>query len=77
MAKGDTQIRDNPEIPKPDRLDPAHPNYFAIMSAHASACATGQAGYLDPFTGLFAMTSDHHIARGFCCGRGCRHCPFI
>lgn len=77
MAKGDTELRENPDIPKPDRLNPNDPHYFAIMSAHSAACTTGQAGYLDPFTGLFVMTSDHHATRGFCCGRGCRHCPFI
>ena len=23
------------------------------------------------------MTKSHHIKRGYCCGSGCRHCPYI
>ncbi|MCF8530519.1 MAG: hypothetical protein K9G05_07245 [Candidatus Nanopelagicales bacterium] len=76
MAKGNSEVRPDPHLPRPDRLDPGSTHYFTIMSAHESACHTGDAGYLDPFTGLFVMTSDHHLERGFCCGRGCRHCPF-
>ncbi|MGH9061761.1 MAG: DUF5522 domain-containing protein, partial [Acidimicrobiales bacterium] len=33
--------------------------------------------YLDPSTGLFVMTSAAHLARGACCGSGCRHCPYV
>jgi hypothetical protein len=22
------------------------------------------------------MTDKYHLERGFCCGKGCRHCPF-
>ncbi len=25
---------------------------------------------------LFIMTEHFHEKRGFCCGNGCRHCPF-
>ncbi|MDQ1585172.1 MAG: hypothetical protein QOH80_537, partial [Actinomycetota bacterium] len=27
-------------------------------------------------TGLFVLTSAFLAARGDCCGRGCRHCPY-
>ena len=27
--------------------------------------------------GLFIMTEHFHQKRGFCCGNGCRHCPFV
>lgn len=37
----------------------------------------GEAGYLDPDTGFFVMTAATHARRGFCCGNGCRHCPYI
>ncbi len=47
------------------------------MTAHAAAVAAQQAGYLDPATGLFAMTGAHLLARGWCCDRGCRHCPWV
>tara|TARA_B100000287_G_C20296221_1_gene647943 strand:+ start:317 stop:517 length:201 start_codon:yes stop_codon:yes gene_type:complete len=23
------------------------------------------------------MTENYHIKRGYCCGSGCRHCPYI
>ena len=26
--------------------------------------------------GLMVLTSSYLLARGYCCGRGCRHCPF-
>jgi hypothetical protein len=35
-----------------------------------------QDGYLDPRTGLFVLTAGYLFRRGFCCGKGCRHCPW-
>lgn len=26
--------------------------------------------------GLVVFTVAHHLKRGFCCGSGCRHCPY-
>ena len=26
--------------------------------------------------GRFVFTADYHLRRGYCCGSGCRHCPF-
>jgi hypothetical protein len=26
--------------------------------------------------GMFVMTSWSHLKRGYCCGSGCRHCPY-
>ncbi len=26
--------------------------------------------------GLMVLTERYHLARGECCGSGCRHCPF-
>lgn len=26
--------------------------------------------------GLMVLTAQHHIKRGYCCGNGCKHCPF-
>jgi len=45
-------------------------------SAHAEACAAGEDGYLDPRTGYFVFTAPFLVSRGFCCGSGCRHCPY-
>ena len=47
-----------------------------IEAAHAAAVAAGQAGYLDPDTGLFVLTAAFLAKRGTCCTRGCRHCPY-
>jgi hypothetical protein len=43
---------------------------------HDRACAEGKLGYMDPQTGLFVMTATYLLAKGRCCGSGCRHCPF-
>jgi len=45
------------------------------LAAHDAACRAGQAGYMDPVSGLFVMTSVH-LAKRPCCGNGCRHCPW-
>ena len=26
--------------------------------------------------GLMVFTEKYHLERGYCCGSGCRHCPF-
>ncbi len=26
--------------------------------------------------GFIVMTQKYHLERGFCCGNGCRHCPY-
>ncbi|MBK8397873.1 MAG: hypothetical protein IPL26_21875 [Leptospiraceae bacterium] len=27
--------------------------------------------------GLMVFTEKFHLKRGFCCGNGCRHCPYF
>ena len=27
--------------------------------------------------GKYVFTESYHLKRGYCCGSGCRHCPFI
>ena len=27
-------------------------------------------------SGLFVFTASYHLERGYCCGSGCRHCPY-
>ncbi len=65
-----------PLVPRPERLDPAHHDYERILAAHAAAVAAGEALYRDPTTGLMVFTSATLLERGWCCERGCRHCPF-
>jgi Family of unknown function (DUF5522) len=63
--------------PHPSRLPRDHPRRAEILAAHAAAMATGDAGYLDPATGLFVLTATELARRGSCCDQGCRHCPYI
>lgn len=58
------------------RLPLEQPRRAEILAAHEAAMAAGEAGYLDPDTGLFVLTARYHADRGECCGRGCRHCPY-
>lgn len=71
------KLREDPHQPHPSRLDSAHPGFLAIMDAHNATIAEGKPGYLDPTTGLFVMTAEHHVRRGKCCHNGCRHCPYV
>ena len=63
--------------PHPSRLAPDAPSRPEILAAHTAALAAGDAGYLDPRTGLFVLTAGFLANRGTCCGRGCRHCPYV
>ncbi len=27
-------------------------------------------------SGLMVLTEKYHLQRGYCCGNGCRHCPY-
>lgn len=64
------------ERPHPGRLDPSHPRYDDILAAHARAVAMGMSTYLDPATGYSVFTATYLDERGYCCGQGCRHCPW-
>ncbi|WP_433791682.1 DUF5522 domain-containing protein [Actinoplanes sp. CA-252034] len=63
--------------PHPSRLAPDHPRRAEILAAHTAALDAGEAGYLDPGSGLFVLTAGFLAARGTCCSRGCRHCPYV
>ncbi|MDO8732123.1 MAG: DUF5522 domain-containing protein [Actinomycetota bacterium] len=63
--------------PHEDRLSPDHPQYSEIIHRHSTAMEHGEAGYLDPATGLFVITAATHLQRGMCCTNGCRHCPYV
>jgi hypothetical protein len=63
--------------PHPDRLPPDAPGRDGMLAAHEAAMVAGQAGYLDPASGLFVLTAAFLADRGTCCGRGCRHCPYL
>jgi hypothetical protein len=63
--------------PHPDRLRADHPARRAILHAHAEALEAGEAGYIDPVSGLFVLTAAYLAERGTCCDSGCRHCPYV
>ena len=44
--------------------------------AHDAAVERGEERYTDPETGASVFTELFHLNRGFCCGSGCRHCPY-
>lgn len=43
---------------------------------HKAACQRGENGYIDPVTGFLVLTAYYLKDRDFCCGSGCRHCPY-
>jgi hypothetical protein len=59
-------MSDSPDAPLPP----------TVLEAHQAAMNAGQSGYIDPNTGLFVMTAGFLRKRGWCCGNGCRHCPW-
>lgn len=44
-------------------------------SVHVTApLVEGEDYYLE--NGLMIFTARYHLRRGYCCGNGCRHCPY-
>jgi hypothetical protein len=35
----------------------------------------GEDFYFNP-DGLMVLTEKYHLEKGYCCGNGCRHCPY-
>lgn len=48
----------------------------AAEAAHDQAVGAGRPVYVDPHTGYIVFTAPALLARGHCCGSGCRHCPY-
>jgi hypothetical protein len=63
--------------PAISRLPLDSPNRQGIIAAHDAALAAGEPGYIDPATRLFVLTAAYLAERGYCCERGCRHCPYV
>jgi hypothetical protein len=59
------------------RLPLGTPRREQLLQAHERAMAAGYAMYVDPVTGLSVLTAKFLAERGWCCGRGCRHCPYV
>jgi hypothetical protein len=75
--KGSEPLSPMVVVPHPDRLATDRPDYIDIVEAHHRALLDGDAGYLDPASGLFVLTARTLWNRGSCCQQGCRHCPFL
>jgi uncharacterized protein DUF5522 len=63
-------------LPSPIRVPIETPDREEMLSAHAAAMERGEAGYIDPKSGLLVLTARFLADRGMCCERGCRHCPY-
>lgn len=73
-----TRRDDRPlDRPAAQRLPLDHPRRAEILTAHGAALAGGEAMYSDPETGLSVLTAAYLADRGYCCERGCRHCPYV
>jgi hypothetical protein len=72
-----TVLADRPlSQPSPSRLPLDTSRRDEILAAHEAALAAESAGYLDPVSGLFVLSAKFLADRGYCCERGCRHCPY-
>lgn len=52
------------------------PYYEEIIKRHKSSIDNEQYFYTDPKTGYKVFTAVYLRERGYCCGSGCRHCPY-
>jgi len=44
------------------------------MGSEAAGGLAPEDYYLE--NGLLVFTAAYHLKRGYCCGSGCRHCPY-
>lgn len=51
-------------------------NQDEIQRRHDAAVDAGAQTYADPATGYQVFTAAYLLDRGYCCGSGCRHCPY-
>jgi len=61
---------------KISRLNKNYPKYDEILNLHKEAIEHQNDIYIDPDTGFAVLTAEFLLKRGYCCGSGCRHCPY-
>jgi hypothetical protein len=66
----------NLDVPHPDRLNDADPNFKEIIMRHNVSMVLENDGYTDPATGFFVFNAKKLADEGKCCANACRHCPF-
>jgi len=49
--------------------------FYEKHSANSPQSLCSPDYYVDP-DGRLVFTADYHLRRGYCCGSGCRHCPY-
>jgi hypothetical protein len=54
----------------------ASPTTAAAAETSSQAIDLATAPDFSIENGLYVFTAAHHLRRGWCCGRGCRHCPY-
>ncbi|MFN7684612.1 MAG: DUF5522 domain-containing protein [Oligoflexia bacterium] len=69
------KLPDAPDVAAIEKNDAALKQKVS-NTLHAEACARGESLYFDPEVGLWVTTQVAHLSRGYCCGNGCRHCPY-
>jgi hypothetical protein len=47
-----------------------------VQRLHNAANDRKDSSYRDPDSGFFVLTAHYLANRGYCCGAGCRHCPY-
>lgn len=70
------QPKQKSELYKISRLNKNYPGYEQILKLHKEAIDEGNDIYIDPDTGFAVLTAEFLLKRGYCCGSGCRHCPY-
>lgn len=73
-AMPDLKINEN--LYKFSRLNKNYPRYDEIIKLHKDAIDEKNDIYIDPETGFAVLTAEFLLKRGYCCGSGCRHCPY-
>jgi len=58
------------------RLDKSSKGYNEIITLHKKAIENEEDTYIDPVTGYKVFTAAFLLKKGYCCGSGCRHCPY-
>jgi len=68
---------DKQSLSKISKLEKDFPHFEEIMPRHKNAVENDEDFYIDPETGLTVFTALYLFNRGYCCGSGCRHCPYM
>ena len=68
--------RSKENLYKISRLNKNYPRYNEIIKLHKEAIDEHNDIYIDPDTDFAVLTAEFLLKRGYCCGSGCRHCPY-